>query len=71
MIMPSQKESATKICVFRACLQIELVIVSFVGDLSVQVKDFSGYLADTREVVQGRESRKSRKFEGTKRGALQ
>ena len=53
MIMPSQKESATKICAFRACLQIKLVIVSFVGDLSVQVKDFSGGRTDAREVVYG------------------
>ena len=53
MIMPSQKESATKICVVRAYLQIELLIASFVGDLSVQVKDFSGGRPDAREVVYG------------------
>ena len=53
MIMPSQEGNTAKIGVFRAFLQIELLIASFVGDLSVQVKDFSGGRTDAREVVYG------------------
>ena len=53
MIMPSQKGNTAQIGVFRANLQFGPVTASFVGDLSVQVKDFSGGRTDAREVVYG------------------